>query len=112
MEPRETGLFAHRASSIPTLGPAPDLRDAAFTLTMEAPLAPDVYVVSGDAIVAALAKMEPASMTGFDSERDALQETLLERKRRDVYTRYVDGLKKQAMDQGALLVKADALGPS
>jgi peptidyl-prolyl cis-trans isomerase D len=112
VEPHETGLFARRAGSVPTLGAAPELRAAAFTLTSEAPLAPDVYVVSGDAVVAALAGTELASMSGFESEKDALQETLLERKRRDVYTRYVDGLKKQAMDQGKLLVKADALGPS
>jgi peptidyl-prolyl cis-trans isomerase D len=112
IEPLQTGLFAHRAGSIPTLGAAPALREAAFSLTTDAPLAPEVYVVSGDAVVAALAEKQDATMTGFESEKTALQESLLERKRRTVYARYLDGLKKQAMDSGALLVQANALGQS
>jgi peptidyl-prolyl cis-trans isomerase D len=112
MTPQQTGLFAHRAGSIPVLGAAPELREAAFMVTTDAPLAPAVYVVSGDAVVAALAEKQDATMTGFESEKAALQETLLERKRRIIYSRYLDSLKKQAMDSGALLVQADALGRS
>jgi peptidyl-prolyl cis-trans isomerase D len=112
LEPQQTGLFAHRAGSIPTLGAAPELREVAFTLTPEAPLAPEVYVVSGDAVVAALAEQQAAAMAAFDSEKAGLQESLLERKQRTVYERYLDDLKKQAMDNGALLVQADALGQS
>ncbi|HWP65719.1 MAG TPA: peptidylprolyl isomerase [Candidatus Limnocylindria bacterium] len=109
---QETGLFARRAGSVPTLGAAPVLREAAFTLTPAAPLAPEVYDLSGDAVVAALASQQPATMAQFENERAQLQESLLERKRRAIYERYLDGLKQQAMESGALLVRADALGPS
>ena len=107
---QQTGLFARRAGSVPTLGAAPELRDVAFTLTNEAPLGPQVFVVSGDAVVVALAEKQPAAMTGFESEKPQLQEALLERKQRGVYTRYVNDLKKRAMESGALSVRADALG--
>jgi peptidyl-prolyl cis-trans isomerase D len=112
LEVRTTGLFAHRAGSIPQLGAAPELREAAFALAATAPLAGQVYAVGGDAVVAALAEEQDASMTGFESEKAALQDSLLARKRQAVYGRYLADLKKQAMDQGALLVRADALGTS
>lgn len=107
-----TGLFARRAGSVPTLGAVPDLRDVAFTLTPDAPLAPDVYVVSSDAVVAALAEHKAADMAGFAAEKTALEESLIERKRSSVFERYLDELKKDAVDAGALLVKADVLGQS
>lgn len=112
LEVRTTGLFAHRAGSIPQLGAAPELREAAFALTATAPLAGRVYDVGGDAVVAALAEEQDASMAGFESEKAALQDSLLARKRQAVYGRYLADLKKQAMDKGALLVRADALGTS
>src|SRR5262249_19784633 len=50
---KNTGLFDRRAGSIPTIGASPELRTDAFSLTPEAPLAPQVYSVGGDAIVPA-----------------------------------------------------------
>jgi hypothetical protein len=51
-------------------------------------------------------------MAGFEAEKAALEEALLERKRRTAYERFLDGLKKQAVDRGELLVRQDALGAS
>ena len=56
---QQTGLFARRAGSVPTLGAAPQLREVAFTLTSDAALGPEIYVVSGDAVVVALAEKQP-----------------------------------------------------
>jgi hypothetical protein len=112
LETTVTGLFARRAGSIPTLGAASELRETAFGLATDAPLAPNVYTVSGDAVVAALDERKDAVMTGFEQEKTALEESLLERKRRAAYERYLEGLKKQASDHGALLVQANALGRS
>jgi len=105
-----TELFARRAGSVPSLGAAPELLDAAFALTPDAPLAPAVYLVSGDAVVAALAEHKAADMAGFSTEKTALEESLLERKRGIAYERFLDDLKKRAVDAGALSVRADALG--
>jgi peptidyl-prolyl cis-trans isomerase D len=111
IETRQTGLFARRTGSIPQLGAVPELREAAFGLTQAQPLAPAVYAVAGDAVVAALGERKEATMAGFDAEKKALEESLLDRQRRTTYERYLDELKKRAADGGELLVKADALGP-
>jgi hypothetical protein len=66
----ETGPFERRAGSIPKLGMTVDLRTDAFSLRPEAPLATKVYVVAGDAVVAALRERLPADMAGFAAAKD------------------------------------------
>ena len=61
----ETEPFDRRTSSIPKLGFAPELHDAAFALTPEAPLGTKVYAAGGDAVVIALRERIPADMAGL-----------------------------------------------
>jgi len=105
----ETGLFERRGGAIPKLGSAPDLRTDAFTLTTESPLAPKVYRVGGDAVVAALRQRAPSDMTGFAAAKDSLEDSLLQQKREAILTAYVDFLKQRAQREGALKVEDDAL---
>src|SRR5579884_331133 len=110
LEVIETGPFDRRTAAIPKLGVAPELRADAFALTPEAPLAPKVYVVGGDAVVAALAERLPADMTGFAAAKEQLADRLLQQKRTEITTAYLDFLKRRAQQEGALDVRADALG--
>ena len=105
---KDTGLFDRRVGSIPTIGAAPDLHADAFTLTPEAPLAPKVYSVSGDAIVAALVKRIPADMAGLAAERDRILDSLLQQKRPALLAAYVNYLKERAAREGALEVRSDS----
>lgn len=108
----QTGLFDRRAPAIPTLGPAPDLRTDAFALTPAAPLASKVYNVGGDAVVASLREHKPADMTEFAAAKDALRDSMLQQKRSTLLANYMDFLKERARKDGALEVRADALGRS
>jgi peptidyl-prolyl cis-trans isomerase D len=110
VEVQHTGPFDRRAATIPKIGPAPDLRTDAFTLTADAPLAPTVYGVGGDAIVAALRERLPADMSGFAAAKDALLNSLLQQKRHTVLTAYMDYLKERAHREGALEIFADKPG--
>ena len=104
LEVQETDPFDRRTAAIPKLGPLPDLRADAFTLTKDAPLAPRVYDLAGDAIVAALRTRTAADMSGFDAAKDALRATLLQQKRQAAAAAYLDHLKERAHGEGALEV--------
>ena len=106
----ETGPFDRRTEVIPKIGKVPDLRTEAFALTPEAPLAPKVYSVGGDAIVAALRARTPADMSDFGATKDTLRQTLLKQKQRTLLTAYIDYLKERAHREGAFEVFAEKLG--
>ena len=110
-EVQQTGPFDRRAGTIPKVGAAPELRTDAFTLTSDAPLAPKVYVASGDAIVAALRERLPADMSGLAAAKDALHDSLLQQKRQAVLTAYMDYLKERAHREGALDIFGDKPAP-
>ncbi|MFN8543812.1 MAG: peptidylprolyl isomerase [Candidatus Binatia bacterium] len=105
----ESGNFDRRAPSIPKIGAAPDLRTDAFVLTPEAPLAPKVYAVGGDAVVAALKQRTQADMADFPSAKDGLRDSLLQQKRAGLLQAYMDFLKERAQRDGALEVRQDVL---
>jgi peptidyl-prolyl cis-trans isomerase D len=104
LEVQETGPFDRHTATIPKLGPLADLRADAFTLTKDAPLAPRVYDLSGDAIVASFRTRTPADMSGFDAAKDTLRTTLLQQKRQAAATAYLDHLKERAHREGTLEV--------
>lgn len=104
-----TGLFERRGGALPKLGMSPDLRADAFQLTAENPLAPKVYTVGGDAVVAALRSRVPADMSGLAAAKNTLRDTMLQQKRSAAVTAFMSHLKEQAQREGALDVHADAL---
>jgi peptidyl-prolyl cis-trans isomerase D len=106
----ESGPFDRNAAEIPKIGAATDLRADAFGLGPEMPLAPKVYMVSGDAIVAAFRSRTPADLAGLAAASGGLRQTLLAQKREAVLTAYIDYLKERAHRDGAFEVFADRLG--
>jgi peptidyl-prolyl cis-trans isomerase D len=81
---------------LPNLGNVPDLKDAAFKLTKESPLAPQVYEANGDAIVAVLAARLPADESKFASEKDQLRQREQQRAQAAVMQTFLDELKAKA----------------
>jgi peptidyl-prolyl cis-trans isomerase D len=92
-ESQQIGRFG---AYMPNLGNVQELKDAAFRLTMEAPVAPDVYDANGDAVVAVLSAKTPADQSRFDSERKALQGRLQQRAEQTAVQRFLEQLKSTA----------------
>ncbi len=102
----ETGPFSRQGSYIPKIGSLPELKKAAFRLTPQAPLAPEVYTWGGNAFVAVLKDQLPPKPEDFAKQKDSLREELLQRKRAEVLQALVRDLKKRATityNQDALL---------
>jgi peptidyl-prolyl cis-trans isomerase D len=105
----QTEPFDRRSPTVPKIGPIAGLSEDALTLTPEKPLAPKVYVASGDAVVAALRERLPADMAGFDAEKKTLTESILQQRRNAAFTAYMTFLKQRAQRDGELEVEANAL---
>ena len=82
------------------------MKKAAFRLTPENPVIPEVYVWGGNAFVAVLLEQIPASPDEFEKQKETIREELLNRKRAAAGVKLLQYLKKRAtieMDQEALL---------
>jgi peptidyl-prolyl cis-trans isomerase D len=81
---------------LPNLGNAQDLKDAAFKLTPEAPVAPAVYVVKDDAVIAVLVSKVPADEAKFDAEKGGLRDRLQQQAEAAALRQFIDQLKASA----------------
>jgi peptidyl-prolyl cis-trans isomerase D len=92
-ESAQVGRFG---AYVPNLGNAQELKDAAFRLTPEAPVAPGVYDAGGDSIIAVFALKVPADEARFDTEKAALKERLQQRAEANAVEHFLDELKTKA----------------
>jgi peptidyl-prolyl cis-trans isomerase D len=95
----ETGGFLRQAASIPNLGVAPELEKAAFQLTPDKPVAPAVYNVAGDSVVAVLKERIPADEKKFEAEKDSLIKQAEARRNTQVMEQFLNYLKAHAAIQ-------------
>jgi peptidyl-prolyl cis-trans isomerase D len=86
-------------SFLPDLGNSAELKEAAFKLTEAAPVAPAVYMVGDDAVVAVLAQKIPADETKLDTDKKALRDRLQQQAEASAMQRFVDQLKSGAKIQ-------------
>jgi peptidyl-prolyl cis-trans isomerase D len=108
----ETDPFDRRTTTMPPLGFAPAVHDAAFGLTAEAPLGTQVYEANGDAVVIASRERLPADLAGFAAEKDTLRTQLLAQRRDSAFESFVSYLKERAQREGEITVRQDALARS
>lgn len=99
LEIEESNQIARVGAYVPNIGTAQDLKDAAFRLTPEAPVAPGVYDANGDAVVAVLAAKIPADESRFESGKATLRERLQQRAEASAVQRFVEQLKDKALIQ-------------
>lgn len=83
---------------VPNLGNAQDLKEAAFRLAQDGPIA-GVFDVNGDAVIAVLAARIPADPGRFESEKAALRTRLQQRAEAAAVQRFLDQLKAKAQIQ-------------
>jgi peptidyl-prolyl cis-trans isomerase D len=94
----ETGLFARASGDfVPRLGNAPELAEAAFTLSDQQPVAPQVYDLDGRFVVARQKSRETADMQALDETlRSELQVSLLDQKKNEAIEKQLKELRGQA----------------
>jgi peptidyl-prolyl cis-trans isomerase D len=92
----ESGQIGRMGPYVPNVGNAPDLKEAAFRLTAESPVAPAVYDVSGDAVIAVLQERIPADESRFADERGPLEERVRQQEQNAALQQFLAELKKQA----------------
>ncbi|MBX3025882.1 peptidyl-prolyl cis-trans isomerase [bacterium] len=92
-ESREIGRFG---GYLPNIGNAQALKDAAFALTPESPVAPAVYDANGDAVVAVLIERLPADPSRFDGEKASIEDRLRGQAAAAAVRTFVDQLKAKS----------------
>ncbi|MGH7785794.1 MAG: SurA N-terminal domain-containing protein [Candidatus Binatia bacterium] len=92
----ESADIGRAGTFLPNLGNVPALKDAAFTLTTAAPLAPAVYDANGDAIIAVLAARGAPDDTRFDSEKVQLRQRTQQQFESVAMQNFIDQLKAKA----------------
>lgn len=93
---QETPGFARGADVIQGIGADAELRDAAFALAAEAPLADRSFLVGGDAFVVALAGRELPEGAELDAAVERTREQMENQSRSSVINRWIEGLRADA----------------
>ena len=96
---RETPWILRTAEAIPRIGLAPELRDAIFKLTPQAPLAGQVHKVQDSYYVVSLKDRELPDLSKFDESKDSLREQAVDVKRNRVLRDWLAYLRNQAKVQ-------------
>ena len=96
---RETPWILRSQEAIPRIGLAPELRDAIFKLTPQAPLASTVHKVQDGYFVVALKDREQPDLSKFDDSKDSLREQAVDVKRNRVLRDWLAYLRNQAKVQ-------------
>ena len=91
----KTGLFT-TISPAPPFGNQRDMVITAFSLTPEQPVPSEVYEVDGKFIIMQLEDSQPASENGFQKEKDSLAKQLLQAKKEQTFSRWINGRRQQA----------------
>jgi peptidyl-prolyl cis-trans isomerase D len=108
----ESTQVGRAGTYLPNLGNSPELKEAAFRLTEAAPVAPAVYDINGDAVLAVLAAKVPVDESRLESERAALRDRLQQRAESAAIQRFVDQLKAKAQIQYGRGLEAGAAATS
>jgi peptidyl-prolyl cis-trans isomerase D len=93
---KETGPFGRAGAYINGLGNVPELKEAAFQLTLEQPVAPRAFDLNGDAVVATLQSRIPADEGEFAKQKDALRDRVRRRLEAAAVEQFVSQLKGKA----------------
>jgi peptidyl-prolyl cis-trans isomerase D len=92
----QSDQIGRAGSYLPNLGSVQGLKDAAFRLTPEAPVAAEVYAVNGDAVVAVLAAKTPADESRFETDKAALRQRIQQQAESAAVQRFIEQLKTKS----------------
>jgi len=93
---QETGPFGRQGPWIAGLGVSPELKEAAFELTSEAPVAPAAYTVGEQVVIAVLGERLPPADAEFEAQKEQVVDAIEARRRNEVMTALLAELRKQS----------------
>ncbi|MFO8073627.1 MAG: peptidylprolyl isomerase [Polyangia bacterium] len=99
---RTTPLFSRNQTTIPGVGKAPNLVEAAFELTPDSPVPDRIFEIGNDFYVAQLAERNVPSDEEFEDQRLVLTEKLLALKQVSWLRDRIGELWRSAKDEGRL----------
>ncbi|MFP6664064.1 MAG: SurA N-terminal domain-containing protein [Deltaproteobacteria bacterium] len=92
----ESPLFARRGGAVPGIGAADDLKNVAFGLSAEAPLAERTFLVGSDAYVVALAERQLPDADDLEAQIEETRTSMTNQRRSEVLQRYIRELRLAA----------------
>lgn len=94
---QETGSFGYSASGdIPGIGKAPDLMEAAFTLTTAAPVAKTPYNVGDRWFAVKLKSRSETNSAEFQKKKEQIKKELLPKKQQEAVDAWLKGLRDKS----------------
>ncbi len=96
LEVQESDELGRFGGYIPNLGNAPDLKTAAFKLSEDNKLAPEVYSVNGDAVVATLGERVPADEADLETDKERISQRLRAQKEATVIADFIKDLRDRS----------------
>jgi peptidyl-prolyl cis-trans isomerase D len=97
LQVKETETFRRLDSVIPGLGSQADLRSDAFKLTAAKPVAPQVYDVDGDAVVAVFKEHVAADASHLADQKETIKSQIEDRRKRMVMEDYIKSLRERSV---------------
>jgi peptidyl-prolyl cis-trans isomerase D len=88
----ETGFF-QPGGNIPTLGSFADITEALFQLSLKNPCPEKVYSVDENQVILRLREIRPADEGNFASQKDAIDQYLLESRKAEIFRAWLEGCK-------------------
>ncbi len=93
---QETGLFLHKNSAIPKIGPSPELTEVAFKLTAAAPVATSPVATGSVWYAVKLKNRVEAPKVDFAKQKEAIRAKLLPQKQDEALSAWLKGLREKA----------------
>ncbi len=93
---KETGQMGREGGWIAGLGVSPTLKAAAFELTDESPVAPEVYTVDDEIVVAVLGERSVPADADFEAQKDQILQQIEAQRRNAVMTAFLKELREKA----------------
>lgn len=95
---QETGSFgfSEKAPIVPKIGPSPEIMEAAFGLTAQAPAAKSVFKINDRWYAVKLKSRTAADTASFQQTREELKKELLPKKQQDALAAWIKELRAKA----------------
>ena len=92
LEIEETGLFNMKKSNVPKIGDSVEVKETAFTLTMESPVPDKIFEVNNKFYVVKLKEENRVTEEGFKKDENEWKAELIQKKALLAYRKYIDEL--------------------
>ena len=96
VQAEDTGEIGRFGGYIPKLGNLPELKEAAFNLSESEPIAPNVYKLGFDAVIAVLDKHIPPPPERFETDKERLLTVMRAQKEAEATKLFLKGLRAKS----------------